>query len=131
MKKTLPGINIQYPISRLIVEGTKTIETRTYPIPLKYVGIDLVLIETPGRTGNFKARIIGIIKFEESFQYSNSKLFYADQKKHFVAPDSIWAWKPDKPKWGWPVEVIKSFEKPIPLRGKKGIRYAQSVTVDL
>ena len=56
----MTGINIQSPWSRLLIEGDKCVETRSYPIPEKYVGEDLGLIETPGKDGDFKARIIGI-----------------------------------------------------------------------
>ena len=51
----LPAINIQFPISELILSGKKTIETRTYALPEKYIERDLYLIETPGSNGAFKA----------------------------------------------------------------------------
>ena len=41
-KKSYVGINIQFPISQLIVDGKKTIETRTYPRHLIY-GVSLVI----------------------------------------------------------------------------------------
>lgn len=52
-KRTLCGINIQFPISQLIVDGSKTIETRTYPIPDHYIGKEMILIETPGKIKSF------------------------------------------------------------------------------
>ncbi len=96
------GINIQFPISQEILSGEKTIETRTYALPDKYVGRTLVLIETPGKNGKFKARAIAKIIFGESFQYPNPKTFYKDYEKHLVDKKSVWAWQ-DKPKWGWPI----------------------------
>ena len=44
MNLVLNGINIQFPISQLILSGDKTVETRTYPIPERYLGVDLALI---------------------------------------------------------------------------------------
>ena len=48
---SLRGINIQYPFSRLILFGVKTVEVRTYPLGDRNLGgdnEDLFLIETPG-----------------------------------------------------------------------------------
>src|SRR4051794_16034899 len=99
MHLVLDGINIQHPISRLIVEGKKTIETRTYPLPLSYVEKDVFLIETPGKAGGFKAQIVAVVRFSKSFQYKSERAFYADTRYHFVTKDSPWAWKSTKSKW--------------------------------
>jgi hypothetical protein len=115
------GINIQWPISTLILDGNKTIETRTYPIPSKYVGKTLFFIETPGPSKEFKARIVGTITFKECFKYKNENHFYKDISKHKVTKNSKWAWKSSKPKWGWIIESVTKFEnyKSAPLN--KGI----------
>ena len=78
---SLRGINIQYPFSRLILFGVKTVEVRTYPLGDRNLGgdyEDLFLIETPG-SRNLKgalvdrrypigpppsvAQVIGIVRF--------------------------------------------------------------------
>ena len=69
------GINIQAPFAELLINLEKCVETRTYPLPLKYEGEELALIETPGKTGKFKARIIGTITFSHSFKYENMQAF--------------------------------------------------------
>jgi len=127
-KKFYPGINIQYPISQLIVSGKKTIETRTYPIPAKYLNHEMALIETPGKTGKFKARVIAIIRFTDCIQYKNKKEFYADVDKHCVTTDSVWAWK-DKEKWGWNVKIVNVIEKPVSITQPKGIVFTKNITV--
>ncbi len=126
--KEYDGINIQWPISELIASGKKTIETRTYPIPNKYLDKHILLIETPGKEGKFKARITAIIKFTECFLYKNKTTFYKDYKKHHVAKESPWAWT-DKPKYGWEVEVIKVFSSPKKLSKRNGIRFTNSLTI--
>ena len=131
MKTVIPGINIQYPISRLIVDGKKTIETRTYPLPKHYIGRPMALIETPGRNSKLTAKVTAIIVFGASFKYSDKKSFYEDQNKHFVSPKSPWAWKNDKPKWGWPLIKILKLPKPLPAPSKRGIKFSKSVTVNL
>jgi hypothetical protein len=128
-KLILPGINIQYPISQLIVRGEKKLETRTYPLPKKYIGKDLFLVETPGRDGKFKARIVGIIKFEASFEYDSKIRFYKDFERHRVNKSSQWAWK-DKAKWGWPIAKFKAL-KSIPLGKRTGIVFTQRIQISL
>ena len=127
MSKVYNGINIQFPISQLIISGRKSVETRTYPIPKRLIGKDLVLIETPGKKGKFKARMIALIRFEDSFPYKTKTDFYKDLTRHCVDRDSPWAWNEEKPKWGWPVEVREIFRTPLPLQKRSGIRYATGI----
>jgi hypothetical protein len=127
MRSVLPGVNIQFPISREILAGKKTIETRTYPLPLEYVGQELAVIETPGSTGEFKARVVATIRFGESFRYKNKKEFYSDSKRHLVTPNSPWRW--EKPKWGWPILAIDIKIEVSGAPRKKGIIFTKSVPV--
>ena len=108
-KKLYTGINIQWPISQSILSERKTIETRTYPLPLKYLNQEMLLVETPGAKGKFKARIIAIIKFTACFKYKSKKSFYEDYYQHLVDKESPWAWR-DKEKYGWKVEVVKEIK---------------------
>lgn len=112
----LPGLNVQAPWARLLLDGSKTIETRTYPLPLKHVGHDMWLIETPGRIGKFKARVIGTIRFSSFKQYKSSREFNSDIDLHLVRPtDPDFAWSAEIPKFGWIVETVKiisPFEAP-------------------
>ena len=119
--KGLPALNIQWPISEKLISGEKTIETRTYPIPEKYVGKELLFIETPGKKGKFKARTVGIIKFKSYKKYKNKTEFYQDFDKHKVNKESEWAWKAGNEKWGWEVSYIKLFKKPLPAPLRRGI----------
>lgn len=126
--KTYPGINIQYPISKLIIGGNKSVETRTYPLPDNYVGKEMALIETPGKLGNFKSRVVAIITFGPSFKYENKTKFYADMDRHFVAPDSLWAWNPLKPKWGWPIIHIRVLKRKKEITQRLGIKYTKNIS---
>ena len=120
MKTSHPGINIQFPISQLILDGRKTIETRRYPLPAKYIGKELFIIETPGKDGKFSARIVGTIRFSNCFLYNNKKQFYKDWAQHFVDKTSPYAWTTKK-KWGWEIEKVTVFKQPIQAPRKKGI----------
>ncbi len=125
--RIVTGINIQYPISRLILNGEKTIETRTYPIPEQYINKEMAIIETPGKDGDFKARIIGTLVFGKSFCYASKGEFYKDDKKHCVTPDSPWKWEDGKPKWGWPILTVKALSKPRPAPEIKGIKFTKNI----
>ena len=127
-KKAYTGINIQFPISQLIIDGDKIIETRTYKIPDKYLNTEMLLVETPGKTGKFKSRIIAIIKFTKCFQYKTKKEFYNQADRHCVTKDSSWAWTTGE-KWGWQVEVVKKIIPPKTLVCQKGIVYTKNLTI--
>lgn len=124
--KTYTGINIQYPISRLILEGKKEVETRTYCIPKKFLNKELLIIETPGKMGKFKSRIVGTIVFHNAFRYSSKEEFYLDKHRHFVDENSTWAWK-GKAKWGWEISEVKHFRKPIDLNKRTGIVFTKDL----
>ena len=127
-KNNYTAINIQYPISQKIIYGEKKIETRKYALPNKYLDKELLLMETPGKTQQFKSRIIAIIKFTECFQYQNKKQFYAQENLHCVSKNSDWAWQEGE-KWGWRVEVIKIIQPAITFLGKKGIVYTNNIII--
>jgi len=127
--RKLTGINIQFPISQLILEGKKNIETRTYPIPKNYVGVDLAFIETPGKNGGFKSRVVAIIRFSGCFQYESEKQFYQDTKRHCVDKKSAWAWSDEKPKWGWEIAFCELLPTPSAPPKKKGIVFTKSVLI--
>lgn len=119
-----PGINIQAPWALLLLDQKKQIETRTYALPTKYAGQDLWLIETPGKSGKFKARVIGIIRFSESKEYKSESEFFEDADLHLIYPGNReYAWRSNTRKFGWIVDRVKAVEQfvaPFP----RGIVYA-------
>lgn len=123
---SVTGINIQWPISEKILNGSKTIETRTYPIPDKYIGKEMAMIETPGPKGNFKSRAVAIVRFLRCFKYKDKEDFYLDMDRHLVTPESPWKWNDEKPKWGWEVEVLRVLEEPINV-SQRGIVYRSNI----
>lgn len=122
----LPGLNVQAPWARLLLDGSKTIETRTYPLPTKHVGKDMWLIETPGRIGKFKARVIGIIRFSSYKQYTSEREFNNDIDLHLVRPtDPNFAWNAKIRKFGWVVERVKPIS-PFAAPSSRGHVYARA-----
>ncbi len=127
----IPGINIQYPWADLIVSGRKTIETRFYPLPEKWIGRPLAIIETPGKVGTFKRRVTGVVIFGESFKYPSLETFRRDYSLHLVSSDDPkfgWVNKA-RPKWGWPVIKVLRYQQDLPPAFRTGIRYSSAVPV--
>ena len=117
----MTGINIQCPWAENLIIGNKCVETRSYPLPEKYEGEELALIETPGKIGNFKARIIGTVTFSHSFQYKDENEWREDYNRHLVPDnDMLYKWD-DKNKYGWVVSNVVKFPEPQPAPQNKGI----------
>lgn len=119
------GINIQSPWSGLLINGMKSVETRTYPLPKKYEGVELALIETPGKIGRFKSRIIGTITFSHCFKYPDEQAWKDDYNRHKVEEtDRNYRWDNNKPKYGWVVSNIRKFDKPVNPPKRRGIIFS-------
>jgi len=134
MKRTMPGINIRAPWAELILSGEKTIETRFYPLPERYVAKEMAIIETPGPDGDFKSRIVGVVIFGSSFEYKSEAAFYRDTSRHLVdrkSPSFTWKTGSGKRKWGWPVLSVLRVSYELPLNLRRGIIYSKSVPVGL
>jgi len=126
----MTGINIQIPWSRLLINGDKSVETRSYPLPKKYEGVELALIETPGKYGRFKAHIIGTITFSHCFRYTDKTLWIDDYNRHKVEEfDEFYSWNENKEKWGWVVSQIHKFDQLLPAPKKKGIIFTHGCII--
>jgi hypothetical protein len=126
----MTGLNIQAPWSNLLINGLKTVETRMYALPKKYEGVELAVVETPGKSAKFKSRIIGTITFSHSFQYPDKESWKGDYQRHKVEEDDKdYGWNENKNKYGWVVSDIKKFEKFIPAPMKKGIVFTKNCQV--
>ncbi len=130
----IPGINIQWPWSQKLLSGEKTIETRSYPIPAKYIGKELALIETPGplgkRNGISKSRIIGTITFSSCKKYETKESWLSDQRHHLVsAGDSCYDYDAKVPKWGWIVSLVIPLKETVSAPLKRGIVFATKCSI--
>lgn len=128
--KGIPGINIQWPISEMILSGRKTIETRRYPIPEKHLGRTIAIIETPGPRGKraagiTKARIVGTIVFKGCFKYRSREHWLSDRERHCVQPDDPhFGYSDNAEKWGWEIERVSKLAKPKTPPKTRGIIFA-------
>ena len=133
--KNLPGINIQWPWSELLLSGKKSIETRSYALPKKFIGVELAVIETPGPRGKKeagieKARIVGTIVFSESFPYTSKSQWKKDFGRHRVdVEDPQYSWEKRSAVFGWKVASVKRLKQPKPPPLKRGIVFAKDCQV--
>ena len=133
--KAIPGINIQWPWSQLLLSGKKTVETRSYDIPEKYRGVDLAIIETPGPRGKkdagiTKARIIGTIVFEKTYRFQSVKHWQSEENLHFVpTKDPQYAWSKRDEVWGWVVKSVRKFSKPTIAPKNRGIIFTRKIEI--
>lgn len=123
----LPGLNIQQPWAALMLSGKKTVETRFYPIPDKYLDVPLAIIETPGKTGNFKSRIVGAVIFSDCYQYKSEQDFRKDAKRHLISNGDQFDWTSDKRKWAWVIREVKALKNPVPAPSKRGIIWTSKI----
>jgi hypothetical protein len=126
----MTGINIQAPWAYLLINGSKSVETRSYPLPQKYEGVELALIETPGKSKKFKSRIIGTITFSHSFEYRDENDWKNDFNRHKVHETcSLYGWYDNKLKCGWVVSNIKKFDEPFDPPRQRGIIFVSGCNV--
>jgi hypothetical protein len=117
------------------MSGKKTVETRSYPIPQKYIGQPLALIETPGPRGKREAgiehaRIIGIVTFSRSFEYKTKRHWLQDVARHCVkGDDPQFQYQLGKPKWGWEIGRVQPIVPAVDAPLKKGIVFAKSCII--
>jgi len=124
------GLNIQAPWSTLLINGQKSVETRSYRLPTRLEEVELALIETPGKSAKFKSRIIGTITFSSCVQYLSKEQWESDNGRHKVDINGgLYSWK-DKPKFGWIVKSVKRFENPVDPPTKRGIIYAKDCLME-
>ena len=83
---SIPGLNLQYPYAGWLVDGKKSIETRTWNLNQNMLDKYIAVIQTPGKIGKkngvTKAEIIGYVKFSDTFEYNTNESWDNDQSKH-------------------------------------------------
>ncbi|CAE6960988.1 unnamed protein product [Symbiodinium natans] len=129
----LCGLNVQYPWSRLLMAGRKTMEVRKYALG-KYrcfsAGEQLFLIETLGSGSTqgamvdiamapapLKAQVLGVIVFAGSIEFENYDHFDAHRSDTLIEQGSFYDWGTSEPQtlFGWYVQHVRAFKRPVPM----------------
>ena len=142
---SLPGLNIQWPFSQLILVGVKTVEVRTYALGHKSIAqpdVEVWLVETPAsanaivkgwaladgdslrrslRARPRRAQIVGAVTFSRSSQYESLAAFQADRENHRIAEGRHrYDWDGSGKRFAWHVSAFRRLTQPIPQPGQKG-----------
>lgn len=130
MIRRYPGLNVQTPWAGLIASGKKTVETRFYPLPAKYIGRELLIVETPGPRHEFRRRPLVIVTFGESFRYTTRAEFYADSDRHLITAETkAFNWMRGRTKWGWPITSARPIKGTIPADFRTGIVFSRAIPI--
>jgi hypothetical protein len=132
------GLEMQCPWASALLDGRKTIETRTYDLPTALIGKKIMIIQSPkGSSGvsamgdrvDFaasNAEVIGWCTFTKVNHYKNGKDFATDEAAHLVSSDSGYGWKEGKTKviYGW---VVGSFKRATDRNIHSAVRRMRSL----
>ena len=135
------GLELQHPWAGAVVDGTKSIETRSYALPPSLIGKKIMVIESSSGQAGVSSlgnaitfsrskqsganKIIGWCIFSSVKLYKTEQEFRSEQSMHLVTPDSGYGWKDDATKkiYGWVVAEHCRFDESLP----DAITYASGV----
>ena len=145
---SLRGLNIQYPFSRLILLGAKSIEARTFPLGhLNIANADeeLFLIETPGAKNARgavvddipigpppqRAQVIGTVSFSASQAYASESAWKRDRPKHCIREGGRYDWGGTGEMHAWYVDKVQRFSEPVAAGTKSQTGYGTPRTLEV
>ena len=116
------GLEVREPWSSLILNGTKTVETRAYALPVGLMGKPLVLLSVPElKKGEAvksgipdeapfgAAKVVGLVTFDEVDRFETINQWKYDREKHAVPGESSFNWDGQSPLFGWRVSEALAF----------------------
>ena len=137
---SLPGLNINWPFSQLILAGVKTVEARSYVLGYKNIAqpdVEMWLVETRAQEDALakgwvlaggaavpprpeEAQIVGTVTFSRSDEYTSLLAFGADRENHRIAPGGHYDWDGTGERHAWRVSAVRRLAQPVPQPGRKG-----------
>lgn len=123
------ALEMQAPWARRLLDGDKTVETRSYPLPAGLVGRSIEVMESkPGEDGVSslgdtvealcsELSVVGRVTFSSSEAYSSRDAWAADESRHLVSPTSEgYGWKGPESVFAWAVGEVTAYPKPRAVR---------------
>ena len=131
--------DVRYPWTEQLMSGKKTIETREYPLPSRYLHQTLALYETHvEEVKEVKEKedqeedhqkddcCVGLIQFCSCKEYTSKEQWSQDSDKHGVPSDATseeFGWVDGIKKYGWEVSFVeKTKKKNLPQRFERDFR---------
>lgn len=123
------ALEVQSPYSRLILNGKKSIETRSYPLPDDLRGARILLCESlPSEDGvsnlgdSIAASQDGLSLVGEMFisrfkEYETEAEWESDRGEHMVPKESMYEWAPTESgrRYGWIIDQVVPYEVALPV----------------
>lgn len=119
------GMEMQLPWSRLLLTGSKRLETRSYPLPAALLDRPISVLETSEATadacrplpdvlpaGHPNVLIAGSVTFSSCFAYSSFEAFQADEARHGLPPEVTRSFSKDFTMYGWAVKETVQLMQP-------------------
>ena len=124
------ALEMQSPWSKRLLNGEKTVETRSYALPAGLLGRPIEVMESqPGRDGvsalgdTVEAffpglSVLGRVVFKSSEAYTSQEAWARDEPRHLVPPSSVaYGWRPPpRSVYGWTVGEVTTYPKPRAVR---------------
>ena len=146
---TLPGLNIQWPYSQLVLAGAKTEEVREYDLGhrnIQFANVETYLVETKGLTAHASrnavidgapvgprpesSQIVGTVIFSRSEAYTDRAAFRADVGNHRIREDGAKDWDGRGQRFKWRIAFVRRLARPIPCKtGQTGWNEPRSFEV--
>jgi hypothetical protein len=122
---SLRGLNIQYPYSRLIMAGLKTLEARRYALGHRNIARNmepLFLIETPGARhardamvpeslqlppAPDHAQVVAVLCFSSSTQFATVEEWNGQRTQHRIKEGSPLDWDGGSPMYQWSIHSCR------------------------
>ena len=131
--------DVRYPWTEQLMNGKKTIETREYPLPSRYLHQTLALYETHVEVKDDQVEddqveedhqrddcCVGLIQFCSCKEYTSKEQWSKDSDKHGVPFDATpeeFGWVDGIQKYGWKVSYVeKTKKKKLPQRFERHFR---------
>ena len=138
---TLPGLNINWPFSQLILAGVKTAEARSYDLGhhnIAHPHVEMWLVETPGDPqalakgmaldGDARiaprpqhAQIVGTLTFSRADRYESLESFRSERECHRIGQGGKYDWHGEGDMYAWRVSGTRRLVQPVPQPGRKGV----------
>ena len=120
------GLEMQEPWAGLLLNGSKSIETRAYALPNALIGKKIDILQSKrgkdgisslsdvmeGKEIDEAVQRVGWCIFDKVVVYRYKAKFEADEKKHLVKPDSDYGWNDETTVvYGWVVSKSGKYKK--------------------
>lgn len=116
----LPALYVRSQWARRIAEGSKSIETRGYRMPDKYLGEWVAIVQS---NRGEKSKVVCLAYISGSFKYISEQEFRCDAAAHRIPKGHIlYDWGTTPEKWGWKIAMVAGIGDPWFYKVWKGGR---------